>query len=94
VIKDETVTEPETFDLVLPDEPPVGSVVVDSYGRAWQRLTRALSGSRWCVAGSLIPAFDGMLPGAPELSWGRLLLQRGELTLVYTPEKKIDRGDT
>jgi hypothetical protein len=94
MIKNETVAEPETFELVLPDEPPVGSVVIDRYGRAWQRLGGSLFGLNWHVTGrlaSFIPALDD----APMLRWGYLLLQRGPVTLVHNPkadEARIERG--
>lgn len=92
MIKNETVAEPETFEIELPDEPPVGSVVIDRFGRAWQRLAGARFGHQWCVAGPLPPVVTP-LADAPQLSWGHLLLQRGEVTLVYTPEKN-PREDT
>lgn len=92
MIKDETVAEPETFELVLPDEPPIGAVVIDRYGRAWQRLARRF-GRHWEPAGQLGPGVIPALADVPPLSWGQLLLQRGELTLVYNPEKNT-REDT
>lgn len=93
MIKDETVAEPETIEIVLPDEPAQGSVVIDRFGRAWQRLAVSMYGLHWCVAGTLnsfIPAQDSAL----QLRWGHLLLQRGPVTLVYTPEKTDNREDT
>ena len=93
MIKNETVAEPETFELALPDEPPVGSVVIDRYGRAWQRLAGSMFGAHWHVTG-ILTSFIPALETAPKLSWGVLLLERGELTLVYTPEKKTTREDT
>ncbi len=94
MIKDETVTEPETIEIVIPDEPPVGSVVVDRVGRAWQRLETGLYGHHWHVAGKLA-SFIPDLADAPRLSWGHLLLQRGPVTLAFAPEKKKkNREDT
>lgn len=92
MIKDKTMAELQTFEVVLPDEPPIGSVVIDRYGRAWQHLAGTPFGHQWCVAGQLPPVVTP-LADASQLSWGRLLLQRGELTLAYTPEKDT-REDT
>jgi hypothetical protein len=36
-----------TFELIAPAEPPVGSVLVDSDGDVWHRISRG-----WTVAGS------------------------------------------
>src|SRR5688500_11149571 len=94
MIKDETVAEPETIEIVLPDEPPVGAVVIDHYGRAWQRLAGSLFGAHWHVTGRLT-SFIPELADAPTLRWGHLLLQRGPVTLVHNPkadEKRIERG--
>lgn len=50
-------------------EPPVGSVVLDCEGDAWQRSSL---GHEWCVVKS-----------EPELPWRDLNFQLGPLTLVY-----------
>jgi hypothetical protein len=94
VIDDETVAEPATFELVLPDEPPPGSVVLDRLGRAWQRLEGDLKGLHWHVAGTLESFFPLGWDGMAQCTWGQLLLQRGPVTLVYRPEKITNREDT
>jgi hypothetical protein len=92
VIKDETVTEPESIEIVIPDEPPQGSVVIDRFGLAWQRRGVSAFGMHWCVAGRLGSIFPNA--DAPQLTWGHLLLQRGPVTLVFSPEKNNTREDT
>lgn len=89
MFKNETVIEPEVFGIELPDEPPTGSVVLDRYGRAWQRLGGRVFGAHWEVTGKLTPLIPA-LADVPPLTWGQLLLRRGDLTLVYRPEKKED----
>lgn len=91
MIENETAAEPEVIGVELPDEPPIGSVVVDRLGRAWQRLGGRLFGRHWEPAGKLGPGFFPELADVPPLSWGQLLVQRGDLTLVYRPEKKAPK---
>lgn len=86
MIKDETIAEPETFEIVIPDELPVGSVVVDRFGRAWQRLAVSMFGAQWCVTGKLVSLVPGLLD-APQLQWALLLVQRGPVTVIYNPER-------
>lgn len=73
--------------LAVPPEPEPGAVVIDRFGRAWQRLAGNLFGACWHPTGKLNP----LIPQAadiPPLTWGALLLRRGMVTLVYTPPAK------
>lgn len=78
------VLRPWLIDLVInkpaPDpEPPIGSVVLDKIGDAWQRTVGDQSGGSWwasCLA----------WPYPNEITWDRLSEAAGPLRVIYTPE--------
>lgn len=70
----------EKLTAVVPEEPPPGSVVVDSGERAWQRITSlamfGADGQQWVRA-----CRPGNEPMA--VNWAYLLSYGGPVTLVY-----------
>jgi len=68
------------YDVSVPAEPPVLSVVLSRSGLAWQR-----AGRNWHSAGT--PSVLCPQPGGVALSWAQLLLTYGPVTLVHAPEK-------
>ncbi len=69
------------FDPVCRCQPPVGSVVLDVDGDAWQRHVDILNGDAWHVASQ--QAFVGTS------TWDTLSSKYGPLTVIYTPEVKL-----
>ncbi|MFR9807095.1 hypothetical protein ACL02T_33080 [Pseudonocardia sp. RS010] len=64
-----------------PPEPPVGSVVLDKTGRAWQ-LLRGMK--HWLAAGAT--GETGIFGGPAPYSWTGLLVAYGPLQMVHNPE--------
>ena len=72
---------PWLIDLVIeepaPDpEPPIGSVVLDQDGDAWQRTVGDQSGGSWWAS----------WPYPSEITWDRLSKAAGPLRVIYAPE--------
>lgn len=70
-----------TLSAIIPEEPPVGTVVVTENGKAWQS-SRTPFGVRW-VRGGYGMSFDIW-----NISWLELIATGGPLTIVWIP--KID----
>jgi len=69
----------ERISVDVPEQPPIGSVVVDSCGTAWQRRRPLFSTS------------DGWFPAQcsgqlNQLHWAHLLTAHGPLDLVHRPD--------
>lgn len=61
------------LEASVPTEPAEKSVVLDRWGRAWQR-----SGDGWRAAGEIVSLF-----GARPTSWSAVLIQCGPVRLVH-----------
>ena len=68
------VTATVIYAAVIPDEPPIGTIVIDNADRAWQRRV-SFTSQHW--AG---------VEQECRLSW-LFLLSRGPVTEVYRPAK-------
>ncbi len=66
------------IQICVPDEPPIGSVVVDVHGDAWQRR----SDLSWIRVLTLHPIFVTQPVGS---FWRHLVVDQGPLTVVHTP---------
>ena len=66
----------EVLAPALPPEPPVGSVVLDDLGRAWQRRKSFRDTSRWKATHHRLG----------EASWESLKSVAGPLRVLYDPE--------
>lgn len=78
-------TKPQHLNIVIPDEPPFGSVVLDDEGRAWQADWAENNTLIWRSAG---PRNLLNFGGNVESGWGRwaqLCAQKKRLTLIYRP---------
>jgi len=77
-------TKPEQLDIVIPDEPPFGSIVLDNEGFAWQRNW---VGERemWRSTGMRNAFSFGLSPEGGVTTWAQLCAHRKRLTLVYKP---------
>lgn len=66
--------EREVHAAVMPSEPPIGTVVLDRFDRAWQRRMRFGTVFTWCGADveNALRWFD--------------LLSIGQVTEIYRPE--------
>ncbi len=77
-----TEQTPETINVDVPPEPPVGSVVLDALGVAWQSHTRDHGGRLWQSAGlRALMTFGGTASGWG--SWAMLITERQPLTLIH-----------
>lgn len=78
---------------IVPDEPPVGSVVLDNDGIAWQRLKVNEPYPHWVPAQL---SFHG--PDMHSNYWPKLLVDKGPVIELYRPEgpkgetEKLDRA--
>jgi|SRR5581483_967282 len=70
------LSAPEVLSPALPPEPPVGSVVLDAKGRAWQRRGSFKGASRWKATHHRMG----------EATWESLNLAVGPLRVLYNPE--------
>jgi hypothetical protein len=87
IITDQT---PETVAVELPAEPPIGSVVIDRDGMAWQARTawqaRVLRGDgrvTWVSTGPRHLFAFGMRPEDGLTDWALLVTERSPLTIVH-----------
>ncbi len=90
IITDQT---PETVAVELPAEPPIGSVVIDRDGMAWQARTawqaRVLRGDgrvTWVSTGPRHLFAFGMRPEDGLTHWALLVTERSPLTIVHVAE--------
>ena len=90
IITDQT---PEMVALELPAEPPIGSVVIDRDGMAWQSRTawqaRVLRGDgrvTWVSTGPRHLFAFGMRPEDGLTDWTLLVTERSPLTIVHVAE--------
>ena len=81
---------PETVAVQLPAEPPIGSVVIDRDGMAWQARTawqaRVLRGDgnvTWVSTGRRHLFAFGMRPEDGLTDWALLMTERSPLTIVH-----------
>jgi hypothetical protein len=84
---------PETVAVSLPAEPPIGSVVIDRDGMAWQartawqaRVLRADSRVTWVSTGPRHLFASGMRPEDGLTDWALLVTERSPLTIVHVAE--------
>lgn len=77
----------ERIEMQIPAEPPVGSVVVDEKGRAWQSYSPLIGHLTWVPNASP----QSLLGESPvPCSWSHLLA-RGPVTVVWrTPAQSTD----
>jgi len=79
-------TKPQPLDIVIPDEPPFGSIVLDNEGRAWQADWAAeRAGLVWRTAGPRLPFSFRLGPDTGVTTWPHLCAERTRLTLIYKP---------
>ena len=90
ILSDQT---PETVAVELPAEPPIGSVVIDRDGMAWQARTawqaRVLRGDgrvTWVSTGPRHLFAFGMRPEDGLTDWALLVTERSPLTIVHVAE--------
>ena len=90
IITDQT---PATVAVELPAEPPIGSVVVDRDGMAWQARTawqaRVLRGDgkvTWVSTGPRHLFAFGLRPEDGLTDWALLVTERSPLTIVHVAE--------
>jgi len=90
ILSDQT---PETVAVELPAEPPIGSVVIDRDGMAWQARTawqaRVLRGDgrvTWVSTGPRHLFAFGMRPEDGLTDWALLVTERSPLTIVHVSE--------
>jgi hypothetical protein len=90
IITDQT---PEVVALELPAEPPIGSVIIDRDGMAWQSRTawqaRVLRGDgrvTWVSTGPRHLFAFGMRPEDGLTDWTLLVAERSPLTIVHVAE--------
>ena len=90
IITDQT---PATVAAELPAEPPIGSVVIDRDGMAWQARTawqaRVLRGDgrvTWVSTGPRHLFAFGMRPEDGLTDWTLLVAERSPLTIVHVAE--------
>jgi hypothetical protein len=88
-----TSRTPETVAVELPAEPPLGSVVIDRDGMAWQARTawqaRVLHGDgrvTWVSTGHRRLFALGMRPEDGLTHWSLLVTERSPLTIVHVAE--------
>lgn len=74
----------QTLAATVPEEPPVGSVVVTANGYSWQSA-RTPFGIQW-IRGGYAMNFEEW-----HLSWLELIAMHGPLTIVWIPTQS---GDT
>jgi hypothetical protein len=74
----------EKLAVLVPPEPPEGSVFLDRLHRAWQRI-----GPVWFMAGTFVRPLFGPGP-SPSLRWGQLLLDCGEGQVLWSPPGEPD----
>jgi len=84
---------PETVAVQLPAEPPIGSVVIDRDGMAWQARTawqaRVLRGDgrvTWVSTGPRHLFAFGMRPEDGLTDWALLVTERSPLTIVHVAD--------
>ena len=87
IITDQT---PDTVTIELPAEPPIGSVVIDRDGMAWQartawqaRVLRADDRVTWVSTGPRHLFAFGMRPEDGLTDWALLVTERSPLTIVH-----------
>ena len=90
MITDQT---PEAVAVELPAEPPIGSVVIDRDGMAWQARTawhaRVLRGGgrvTWVSTGPRHLFAFGMRPEDGLTDWTLLVTERSPLTIVHVAD--------
>ena len=90
ILSDQT---PETVAVELPAEPPIGSVVIDGDGMAWQARTawqaRVLRGGgrvTWVSTGPRHLFAFGMRPEDGLTDWTLLVTERSPLTIVHVAD--------
>ena len=84
---------PERVAVDLPAEPPIGSVVIDRDGMAWQARTawqaRVLRGpgrATWVSTGPRHLFAFGMRPADGLTDWTLLVTERSPLTIVHVAD--------
>lgn len=76
-----------TYKADFPEEPPVGTVVLDKDGTVWQRSGMPRDYPTW-VAARIDPTFE-----RNNLKfWPMLLMEFGPLTELYRPEETTDEA--
>lgn len=76
------------LSLDPPPEPPVGSVCVDRFGRAWQRRRHGmLAGTVWCP---VLSPDETRAPVSAGVSWVVLLGESGPALSVYETTEDHD----
>lgn len=70
---------PPEISIEVPPQPRAGSVVLDHYGVAWQRI-----GQHWLRPGPT-PVLLAMKGSDERKEWGDLLLHRGPVRLIWEP---------
>lgn len=79
---------------IVPDEPPVGSVVLDNDGIAWQRIGSRDPYPNWQATHQDPGSFNG----GNMSYWSKLLVDKGPLTELHRPDgpkneaEKLDRA--
>ena len=81
---------PERVAVDLPAEPPIGSVVIDRDGMAWQartawqaRVLRGAGRATWVSTGPRRLFAFGMRPEDGLTDWTLLVTERSPLTIVH-----------
>jgi hypothetical protein len=78
-----TKLERPTYSAVIPDEPPMLSVVLDATQRVWQHRGRDNYGGRnW-----LAPYNQASPDAVGALSWAQLLNLYGPVTELHRPQE-------
>jgi hypothetical protein len=84
---------PETVAVQLPAEPPIGSVVIDRDGMAWQartawqaRVVRGDGRVTWVSTGRRHLFSFGLRPEDGLTSWALLITERAPLTIVHVAD--------
>lgn len=75
------------YYATIPDEPPVGTVVLDKDDVAWQRISMDEPYPKWVKA-----QLDSSFTNSNVDYWPKLLTERGPLRELYRPEGEKTDG--